>query len=101
MPPFGGNRRESGEAGITEDGQAEGSAAAHHVSDASEEGTTQGPTNKKGRITECAFFTHLLVGAGQDQQLRHERGRDQRVNVHVQPVEHPSQPSRQAGLLLL
>ena len=67
MPPFGGNRRQSGEAGVAENGQAEGSAAAHHVSDASEEGATQGPTNKKGRINERAFFSHLLVGAGQDQ----------------------------------
>ena len=34
------------------------------------------------------------------QQLRDERRGHQRVEVHVQPVEQPAQPRRDAGRLL-
>ena len=39
-------------------------------------------------------------GAGLEEQLRDEWRGDQRVEMHVQPVEHPAQPGGDAGLPL-
>src|SRR6185503_10991016 len=53
-------------------------------------------------LNDRSVLAHAGVGGRADpKQLRDERQRHQRIEVHVQPVERPAQPRRDAGFPLL
>jgi hypothetical protein len=92
---------EAGEDRVGEDGEAEGAAAAEPIAQAPEEAATQGPPGEERRLDPRALLAHGGVGgAGGGEQLHHEGRGDERVEVHVQAVEQPAQPGRDAGLSL-
>ena len=102
VPPRLRERREPREERIRQDRQAERPAPPQAIADQPEEPAAERPAEQEGRLDERAVPPHPLVPRVVDeQQLRDERERDQRIQVHVQPVEQPAEPGRDARLPLL
>ena len=102
LPPGLREARETGESGVGENGEAQRAAAPELVADASEESAAERPADEERRLNPRALLFHKrIVGAVRADELHHERRRDERVEMHVQPVEHPAEPRGEAGLFLL
>jgi hypothetical protein len=101
LPPGLGEVGQPGEQGVGEDREHERPAAAEAVGDAAEEPAAQGPADQEGRLDVRAGELDLRVlEVFGPEQLGHERGGDEHVQVHVEPVEQPAEPGRDPGLPL-
>jgi hypothetical protein len=101
LPPSLREERQAREQGVSQDGQDQRATTAEAVADDAEEGSAEGPAEQEGRLNPRAVERHGRVSLGDQQQLGHEDGGDERVEVQVEPIEEPAEPGGEAGLLLV
>ena len=102
VPPRVGKERQAGEDGVGKNGEHQRPAAAQSIADAPEECRRPAPS-QRGTPPESTSAYRPTDGSCSFtlQQVRHERRRHQRVQVHVEPVEQPAEPRRDSRPPLL
>ena len=85
---------------VGQDRQHQRPAAPEAIAQPAKKGPAQRPADHERRLDPRAVEADVRVLRLDAQELRHKRRRDQRVEVHVQPVEQPAEPGSQAGLPL-
>ena len=102
MPPGLREERQPGKERIGQHREGESATAPQPITDAAEEAAAQRPTDEEGALDEGGVQADLrIIFVRNAQQLRDERDRHERVEVHVQTVEHPAEPRGDAGFPLL
>ncbi len=96
LPPRLRKERQPGEQRVSQDGQDQRPRPSQPIAKPAEESAAQGPTDQKRRLDHGAVVADGVVRLTHLQQLGDERRGDQRVQVHVQAVEQPTQPGGNA-----
>jgi hypothetical protein len=83
----------------------DGAAASETISDPAEDRASQRPSHQKGGLDIGAFQVDIVqvrlrLEIDDAQELSHEGGGHENIEIAVQAVEEPAEPGRQAGLPL-
>ena len=101
MPPGLRKERQPREAGIGQDRERQRPAAAQHVANAAKERSADGPADQERGLDDGTMHADGGIVLRHHHKLRHKGRRDQRVEMHVETVEHPAQPCGESGTALL
>ena len=101
MPPLLCEERQAGEAGVGQNGECESATAAEDIAQAAKESAAERPADEEGGLNDGTVRADRGIGFRNEHELRHERCGDERVEVHVQAVEHPAEPCGESGTALL
>ncbi len=101
LPPRLSKRRKPSEGRVSQNGQAEGPAAAQQIADPPEEGAAQRPAHQKEAVDDCPMLRDDRIFGRKVHEQGDIRHRHQRVEMHVQPIEHPAKPGGDARSPLL
>ncbi len=96
VPPGLGGGRQAGEEGVGQDREHQGPGATYAVAESSKKSAADRPAQQEGRLNERAAIADDRIMDIGLQQFGHERQGHGRVQVHVEAVEHPAQPGRDA-----
>ena len=102
VPPGLRDEGEAGEEGVGKDSEYQGRGASKTIAQPAEKPAPQRPAHEERRLNDRSVIAHRRIALVlYAEQLGHERGGHQRVEVHVQAVEKPAEPRGDTRLPLL
>lgn len=102
LPPCLREHGQAGEGGVSQHGERERARASEAIADQPKKSAAQRPAEQERALDDGPVTANALICGGQSaEELRDEGRGDERVEMHVQPVEGPAQPRGDAGFPLL